>query len=263
MRPLAMPLLVGAVLVGCGPADDAPDAAGAGRRASLSVSAASSLTETFGEIGRDFAASEGGPVPTFSFDSSSGLALQIMEGAPADVFAAADEVAMDQVRDEGLLEAEPVVFARNELVLVTKPGNPTGLRGLEDLEGAGVVSLCGPQAACGRLSAQILERAGVDLDEARVTRGQNVKATLSAVSEGDAQAGLVFRSDALAAGADVSIVEVPAELGGSSDYSVAVLTDATHPDRARAFVDYVTGTRAQDLLRAAGFLPPPGEGDRG
>ncbi len=146
---------------------------------------------------------------SLNFDSSSTLATQILEGAPADVFASADEESTARLTDENLIAGEPQVFARNELVIVTKPGNPEGISGLADLADAGVISLCGEQAPCGRYAAEALSNAGVRIDEASITRGQNVGATLTAVAEGDAVAGIVYVTDARSAGDAVEAVEIP------------------------------------------------------
>lgn len=163
----------------------------------LTVAAAASLTEAFVEIGEGFEAACGGTV-AFTFDSSGRLAQQVADGAPIDVFASADAISLERVEDEDLVEGTSAVFARNRLVAITRPGNPQGIEALADLADAdlGVIALCAEQAACGRLAAQAVERAGVVLDEGSVTRGQNATATATAVARGDAVAGLVFSTDA-------------------------------------------------------------------
>lgn len=246
------------VLTACGmrdgqgsPAAGDPNAG----RGELFVSAASSLTEVFTTLGDEFAGEHGSELQ-LNFDSSSGLASQIIEGAPADVFAAADEVAMDELVREGLVEGTPIVFARNQLVIVTEPGNPEGIDELADLGDVEVLSLCGEQAPCGRLAAEVLDRAGVEIQEQHVTRAQNAKGALAAVADGDAGAGLVYATDAMAAGDAVTLVEIPAPSNAISDYTIAVLVSSDEPDRAHAFVELVLSAQGQDRLTGAGFLPP-------
>ena len=222
----------------------------------ITVSAAASLTEAFTEIGADFRAAHPDASVTFTFDSSGALANQIREGAPVDVFASADEANMAGLVDAGLMDGAPTVVARNRLVIVTKPGNPAGIRSLADLADVGVVSLCGEQAPCGRFAASVLEKTGVQIPESSVTRGQNVKATLTAVSEGDAVAGIVYATDAAAAGDAVETVAIPDDQNAVAVYPIGVLTAAGDVDVARAFVEYVVSEAGRLVLEEHGFLPP-------
>ncbi|MEZ5179715.1 MAG: molybdate ABC transporter substrate-binding protein [Acidimicrobiales bacterium] len=222
----------------------------------ITVSAAASLTEAYTQIGADFETAHPGTTVTFTFDSSGTLSQQILDGAPVDAFASADEANMAKLTDQDLVDGEPQVFARNQLVIVTKPGNPAGIEGLADLPGAGVVALCAASAPCGRFAAQVLEGAGVALDESSVTRGQNAKATLTAVAEGDAAAGIVYVTDARAAGDAVAAVAVPEERNAVATYPIGVLAGSGHLDVARAFAEYVLGDEAQAVLKEHGFLPP-------
>ena len=224
--------------------------------ADVTVSAAASLTAPFGMIGDELtAASAGAGEVTFSFDSSSTLAAQIIDGAPADVFAAADEASMTRLVDAGLIVGEPRVFARNELAIVVKAGNPTGIASLADLASADVVALCGEDVPCGRYAAEVLDQAGVAIPTDRITRGQNAKATLAGVAAGDADAGIVYATDIV--GADVEAVAIPAEVNVIADYPIAVVADAADPTSAEAFVAFVLGPGGQAILADAGFLPAP------
>lgn len=222
----------------------------------LTVSAAASLTEAYTQIGKDFEAAHPGTEVTFNFDSSGTLARQILDGAPVDVFASADEATMAELTDADLVDGEPTVFARNQLAIVTKPGNPLGIAELGDLADAGVVALCDPSAPCGRFAARVLADAGVTIPESSVTLGQNVKATLTAVREGDAVAGIVYATDAEAAGDAVGTVAIPEDQNALAAYPVGVLAGAAEPEVARAFARYVTGDDAQRVLKELGFLPP-------
>lgn len=222
----------------------------------LTVSAAASLTAPFGTIGDELTSASGGAGEvTFSFDSSSTLATQIIDGAPADVFAAADEASMARLVDAGMVRGEPRVFARNELAIVVKAGNPTGIASLADLASADVVALCGEDVPCGRYAAEVLDQAGVAIPTDRITRGQNAKATLAAVAAGDADAGIVYATDIV--GADVEAVAIPAEVNVIADYPIAVVADAADPTSAEAFVAFVLGPGGQAILADAGFLPAP------
>lgn len=222
----------------------------------ITVSAAASLTESFTDLGKAFEAEHPGTTITFTFDSSGTLSQQILDGAPVDVFASADEKNMEKLTDADLVKGEPTVFARNQLVIVTKPGNPEGIETLADLADAGVISLCGEDVPCGKFAAEALADADVTIPESSVTRGQNAKATLAAVSEGDAVAGIVYVTDALAAGDAVDAVEIPAEDNVIATYPVAVLTDTQDAALAGAFVDYVSSSEGQAALEERGFLPP-------
>ncbi|MCB1261257.1 MAG: molybdate ABC transporter substrate-binding protein [Acidimicrobiales bacterium] len=222
----------------------------------LTVSAAASLTAPFDTIGDELTSASGGAGEvTFSFDSSSTLATQIIDGAPADVFAAADEASMARLVDAGMVRGEPRVFARNQLAIVVKAGNPTGIASLADLASADVVALCGEDVPCGRYAAEVLDQAGVAIPTDRITRGQNAKATLAAVAAGDADAGIVYATDIV--GADVEAVAIPAEVNVIADYPIAVVADAADPTSAEAFVAFVLGPGGQAILADAGFLPAP------
>ncbi|MCU1369936.1 MAG: modA [Ilumatobacteraceae bacterium] len=229
---------------------------GAALEGEITVAAAASLTEPFADIGTAFEAEHPGAEITFTFDSSGTLSQQILDGAPVDAFASADERNMDALVEADLVEGEPAVFAGNQLIIITKPGNPEGIASLADLAGAGVVSLCGEDAPCGRFAAQALENAGVTIPERSVTRGHNAKSALTAVSEGDAVAGIVYVTDALAAGDAVDAIEIPADQNVVATYPVAVLADAHDVALARAFVDYLASDDGQAILEERGFLPP-------
>jgi molybdate transport system substrate-binding protein len=192
----------------------------------------------------------------FNFGSSGQLAAQITEGAPADAVAFADTEPMQILDDAGRLAAPAELFATNELVLVTPPGNPAGITSLADLAGASTVSLCVATAPCGTFAEQLLSQGGVTVEESSVTRGQDVRATLAAVTEGDADAAIVYLSDALAVGSRVEVIDVPEAPAIVVSYPIAVLTDSGAGDAAAAFAEFVVSDDAQALLRDAGFGPP-------
>ena len=261
MRTVASSLLVvlasiGSLGAGCGRDDAAPTPAST-LEGAITVSAATSLKAAFTEIGDDFTTANPDVEVRFTFGASSALATQIREGAPSDLFASADEANMAELlTDEDLIAGEPEVFARNELVIITKPGNPAGITTLADLADAGVVALCGEEVPCGAYAAQALEASGVSIPESSVTRGQNVGATLTAVAEGDAVAGVVYVTDAEGAGETVDTVAIPAEHDVVATYPIGVLTAAPNGEVAEAFVAYVLGDEGRAVLEEHGFLPP-------
>lgn len=222
----------------------------------ITVAAAASLTEPFTAIGSAFEDEHPGTTITFTFDSSGTLARQIAEGAPADVFASADPEHLAEVAAEDLLASEPKAFARNRLAIVTKPGNPEGIESLADLADVGTIALCGEDVPCGTFADRALDGAGVTVPESAITRGQNAKATLAAVSEGDAVAGIVYLTDARAAGDAVDAVEIPDDQNVVATYPIAVLSDSSNAELAQAFVDQVTSAAGRAILEEQGFLPP-------
>ena len=211
----------------------------------VAVSAAASLTEAFTTIKDDFVDANPGATVTINFGSSGQLATQITEGAPADVATFADQAPMTTLDDAGLLAAPAQVFARNQLIIVTQPGNPKGITSLADLATAGTVSLCAETAPCGRFADQVLQQAGVAIPTGSITRGPDVKATLTAVTEGDAEAGIVYVTDADAAGDKVGTVEIGEADNVVATYPIAVIRATTNHSVAEAFQDYVLGPEAQ------------------
>jgi molybdate transport system substrate-binding protein len=230
--------------------------AGAGRGAngsSLVVLAAASLTEAFDEIGRRFEAAHPGVRVRFGYDASSTLVRQVVAGAPAGVLATADELTMQQAVDGGGVDA-PAVFARNRLALVVRHGNPEGIRSLADLARPGlVVVLCAEQVPCGRLGRHALERAGVRAQPRSLE--PNVKGVVSKVLLGEADAGIAYVTDVMAAAGAVEGVPVPDHHNVVAIYPIAVARAA--PDRAAAdaFVAYVRSPAGQSVLERFGFQP--------
>jgi molybdate transport system substrate-binding protein len=244
----AMALLV--LAAGCG------DDAGGGTSTTLTVLAASSLTDAFTELERGYESEHPGVEVQLSYDSSSTLAEQVVQGAPADVLATADEHTMQTVVDAGLTAGEPVAFARNRLVLATPPDNPAGVDDVGDLEHDTVAyAVCVPDAPCGAASRTVLDLAGVSADP--VTEEDNVRDTLGKVTTGEVDAGLVYASDAQAAGDDVHVVAVPEARRVLNANVVAVLSGAGSRRDATAWVELVCSPRGQQVLRESGFLPAP------
>jgi molybdate transport system substrate-binding protein len=220
----------------------------------ITVSAAASLTDAFNKIGQDFSAANPGTEVRFNFDSSSTLAKQITEGAPVDVFASADTANMDKLTGAGLVAGDPQIFATNKLTIVVKTSNPENVQSLADLPGLKTVALCGTEVPCGRYADQILANAGVTIPPDKITRGQNVKTVLTAVAEGDADAGIVYVTDVT--GANVDAIQIPDAQNAIAKYPIAVLKASGNQAEATAFMGYVLGADGQQVLKDAGFGPP-------
>ena len=222
----------------------------------ITVSAAASLTEAFTQIGKQFEKKYQGTDVTFNFDASSALVLQVQGGAPVDVFASADEANMDKLVSGGQVTATPIDFARNKLQIAVKPDNPKQVRSLGDLATVGIVSLCAPEVPCGKYADAALAGADVVISPEQITRGQNAKATLTAVSAGDADAAIVYVTDVRAAGSSVEGVRISDRHNEIAIYPIAPLADASNPRTAKAFAKYVASPAGEKVLRRSGFLAP-------
>lgn len=251
MRRAVILLTAAVVLSGC--AEEAPLDDGQ-MHGTLTVFAAASLTETFDALAAEFEAEHPQVEVVLNYGGSSSLATQITQGAPADVFAAANESTMQLVVDAGAASDAPT-FATNTLVLVTPPGNPAGVTGLADLADSDLaIALCDPVVPCGSAAQALLTNAGVTA--VPDTLEDDVKAVLTKVELGEADAGLVYVTDAHAAGSTVEIVDVPEAQQVINRYPIAVLTGAPNPDAARAWVEFVLSDEGQAVLSDAGFLAP-------
>lgn len=216
----------------------------------LTVLAASSLTEAFEAIARDFEEREGVEV-RLSLAGSQQLATQVLEGAPADVLATADEVQMDRVAEAGLVAGTPEVFAHNALVVVTGPG-VTGVRSVTNLDAPDLdVVLAAPEVPAGRYAREVLEGAGIDV--APVSLEPSVRGVLAKVSLGEADAGIVYASDVDPDDTSVDAVPLPRGMGDEVRYPIAVLEEAADDALARAFVDHVRSPAGQARLWQRGF----------
>lgn len=245
----AAAVAVALALAGCAASPGAePEASESGELSgSLSVYAAASLRTAFDRIAAEFEAENPGvDILPLVYDGSSTLARQIVEGAPADVFASADEKNMETVEDAGLLAGSAELFAGNTLVIVVPAGNPGRVTSLEDLADADLsIVLCAPEVPCGAASATLLSNAGVVARPVSVE--QNVTAVLTKVAAGEADAGLVYRTDVVGREDVAAIVPDGAE-DVVNRYPIAALAGAADPDAAAAFVAFVLGARGQAIL---------------
>jgi molybdate transport system substrate-binding protein len=230
-------------------------APGAPQTRELNVFAAASLTESFTAMETQFEAANPGVDVRLNFAGSSDLAQQIVNGAPADVFAAASDSTMKTVSDAGLVEGTPTVFATNVLQIATAPGNPKGITAFADLARPDVTAVvCAPQVPCGAAAEKIEQATGVTLHP--VSEEPDVRSVLGRVETGNADAGLVYVTDVRAAGGDVQGVSFPEADQAINNYPVAALTSAPQPELARAFIDMVTGDFGATTLQGAGFGTP-------
>jgi molybdate transport system substrate-binding protein len=240
------------VLAGCG---DTGTAAPPAADRTLVVFAAASLTETFTALGKTFESANPGVRVRFNFGGSSALAQQITQGAPADVFASASPATMKTVTDAGLAAGEPQVFVRNRLEIAVPPDNPGEIAALKDLTGPDLkVVLCAPQVPCGAAAVKALDAAGLSVKP--VSQEQDVKAALTKVQLGEADAALVYRTDVLAAGGKVTGIDFPESAKAINDYPIATLAKAPQSALATAFVQLVLSAQGRTVLTQAGFDSP-------
>lgn len=245
-------ILLVAALAACtacaadGPATATPS----GDHTSLTVFAAASLTDLFEAAARDFTAAYPEVSVTFEFAGSQQLARQLLDGARADVFASADTRWMAAVTAEGLVEGQPRVFAANSLAIAVEGGNPRGIDGLGDLDSSTVaVVLAAPQVPVGGYTAEGLARAGVELDP--VSLELDARGVLGRVALGEADAGIVYSSDVVAAGGRVDGIPFPTEHDVTASYPVALLEEARNRRAAEDFVALLIHSDA--LLAEYGF----------
>lgn len=219
------------------------------------VFAAASLTDAFEEIKTTFTKEHPDVTVTYNFGPSSGLADQIVQGAPADVFASANQTQMDKVADADLVNGESQEFVTNVLQIVVEPGNPLGIQGLADLARPDVtLVLAAPEVPAGQFAQEVLAGAGVEVSPASLE--VDVRAVLQKVALGEADAGIVYVTDVQVADDMVDGVDIPEDQNVVARYPIATLASAPNPDAAEAFVAFVTGDEGQEILGSYGFGPP-------
>jgi molybdate transport system substrate-binding protein len=220
----------------------------------ITVFAAASLQDAFTDLGKSFERRHPGSTVVFNFGPSSGLAQQIGQGAPADVFASASTKTMDQVVAGGDASG-PRDFATNTMEIAVPPDNPAGLTSVADLARKGVkVALCQADVPCGAAALEVFENARINVTP--VTEELDVKAALSKVTLGEVDAGVVYVTDVRAAGDLVRGIEIPDEANAATTYPIATLAASKHQVAAEAFVDHVLSPDGIGALAAAGFGRP-------
>lgn len=250
-HPLLLLLVLVLPLLGaCG--DEGP---GAATQTRLHVLAAASLTESFDDLATEFEQAHEGVIVEAVYDNSATLATQVGEGAPADVLATADLETIQKVVDAGHASGLET-FAGNTAVLVIPTGNPAEITSFADLDAkqASYV-VCVDTAPCGKVAATLLEAGGIS--SAPKSFEDNVKAVLQKVASGEVDAGIVYATDARAAGDTVRTVEIPGAADHPTGYGIAVAEQTVDAPLAQEFIDLVLGATGQRVLRDAGFGPAP------
>ena len=218
--------------------------------------AAASLTDAFNQLKDRLPRSHPPLQLTYSFAGSQALVQQVIQGAPADVIATADQKTMQKLVDRRLVR-QPRVFARNTLEIVVAPGNPKGIHGLADLSRRDVtVVLEDPSVPAGGYSQQVLTSAHVSVKPRSLEL--DVRSTLAKVTSGEADAAIVYATDVRAAGAKAQGVAIPAAQNVVASYPIAIVKASTHAKAAAEFIDEVLSAAGQRVLTGDGFLPAAG-----
>lgn len=261
-------IVIGLLLSACQPAAPAvpPATPKPPETRTLTVFAAASLTDAFGEITGAFKSDHPGLEVSFNFAGSQQLAQQLAQGAPADVFASANQAQMDAAVKAGrVASGSSQVFVRNRLVVIYPKENPAGLASLQDLAKAGLkLVLAAKEVPVGGYSVQFLDKAsqsavfGADFSGKAlvnvVSYEENVRAVYTKVALGEADAGIVYSTDVPEGNPDgVGSLDIPDELNVIAEYPIAPVVDSPNPDLARAFVDFVLSKTGQDILANYGF----------
>ncbi|MFJ9852214.1 molybdate ABC transporter substrate-binding protein [Streptomyces sp. NPDC101150] len=256
-RRTAAALVTAALLVplaACGKDDAKKDADAKSDvpKAHLTVLAASSLTDVFAKAGAVYEKEHPGTKVKFSFAGSQELAAQVKEGAPADAVVTADTKTMDGLKPD---TGKPTVIAKNRLVIATGEGNPKKIAGLKNLADSKLkVVLAAPEVPVGRYSKQVLD--AQKLTVKAVSQEPNVRAVLSKVAMGEADAGLVYKTDAATAPKKVDAIDIPDAQNAVASYPAAALNYSEHGKAAAAFVKWLSSPEAQKILQDAGFQKP-------
>jgi molybdate transport system substrate-binding protein len=259
MRRILISLVLLMTAVACGGDSSSTSAAASStpEATELTVFAASSLTAAFTEMGTQFEQDNAGVHVTFNFGSSTDLATQITSEGVADVFASASGTAMDAVEaDPGVTDRSD--FATNQLVIIVPTDNPANITSLDSLTDSGVQLVIGAEGVpVGDYTRNMLQNSGVEKQVmANVVSEEPDDASIVAkVKSGEADAGIVYTSDIVAANGKVSSVEVPTDVNVTATYPIAEVTGSDVPDTAAAFVAYVLGSQGQSTLQQYGFGP--------
>jgi molybdate transport system substrate-binding protein len=222
---------------------------------SLTVSAASSLQGAFTDMKTAFEKANRGVKVTVNFGASSTLAQQIIDGAPIDVFASADEANMTKISDAKLLSDAPTLFATNSLEVIVRKGNPSKIASLSDISEPGLIYVtCATQVPIGKYSAQVLQKAGVTVAPASLE--PDVKSIVAKVIAGEADAGIVYATDVIATQGAAEGVVIPTDVNVTADYPIAAVSTSTNRAAAQAWIALVRGIEGQAILKGYGFGSP-------
>jgi molybdate transport system substrate-binding protein len=250
MRALPLVVTVALAVSACG--SDGSDTTAGSEKSTLTVLAASSLTEAFTSLEKTYEKANPQVDVKLSFDSSAILVEQLSQGLAADVLATADEKSMDKAVSAGVINGEAKAFATNTLVIAVPAGNPAGIKGLDDLATTDF-AVCVPAAPCGDATKRLF-----DLDQFTgkpATEEENVKGVLTKVTAGEVDAGLVYVSDAQAAGDKVDVVQAKNASEVVNVDPIARVKGTKNADAAADWIALVTGPEGQKLLESYGFGP--------
>jgi molybdate transport system substrate-binding protein len=221
----------------------------------LIVSAAASLTDAFREVESAFEDVNPEVDVVLNLGASSALREQILEGAPADVFASANTSNMDQVAEAGGVDGKPEIFVTNLLQIAVPTGNPAGVTGLQDFaRDELLIGLCAEDVPCGEFGREALASAGVT--PAIDTNETDVRALLTKIEAGELDAGITYVTDVMSTGGTVEGIEIPEENNVVAEYPIAALAAAPNPEAAAAFVEFVLSDDGQAILTGYGFSSP-------
>jgi len=261
-RVLYLLLMFTLFFVGCTPAATASSAP---KPRTLNVFAAASLTDAFTQLGKKFETVHPGIMVTFNFAGSQALRTQIEEGAPADVFASASKTEMDTLVTDGfIVPGTSQVFLNNKLIVILPANNTAHVTKLQDLANLGIkLVLAAEEVPVGKYARQALDQMngqfGTDFKDKVlanvVSNEDNVKQVVAKVQLGEADAGIVYTSDAVAA-PELKTIEIPSELNVIAQYPIATLTKSTKTDLGTSFIEYVLSSDGQAVLQKWGFAPP-------
>ena len=264
------------LMVACAPAttptptatQSKPPAAATPVSGEIVVFAASSLTDAFNDIATGFQRAHPTARLTFNFGSSSQLAMQLSQGASADAFASADQMQMDNARRSEAIASADRVFVRNRLIVITPRDNPGQIGTVRDLGKDGIKFVTAqPGVPIGQYTAELLDKASGDpvygadfkkrVEGNTVSREDNVRQVVSKVQLGEADAAVVYSTDATPRVRDqLRIIQVPDALQTIASYPIAVAR-GSNTAGGEAFVDYVLGAQGEATLAAWGFMPAP------
>lgn len=255
----ALLAVVSLVLGACAPTTPAPT-----EPRTLTVYAAASLTDAFTEIGKAFEVEHSGVTVVFNFGGSQNLRTQIEQGAPADIFASANAKEIDTLVAQSMVEeSTPKIFLTNQLIVILPANNPAGITSLEDLSKPDLkLVLAAEEVPAGRYARQILDNLnasiGADYKDKVlanvVSNEDNIKQAVAKVQLGEADASIVYVSDAVAA-PGLQKIEIPADVNVIAEYPIATLVESPNSDLANEFIVYVLSPGAQATLKKWGFTP--------
>jgi len=221
----------------------------------LEVYAASSLAMPFAEAGVAFEKEHPRVKVQLNLGASSDLARFVQEGAPADVFASADVANMDKVESQDLLDSASVIFATNYLEIIVEKGNPLNISSLKDLSNPDLIFVTtNPDVPIGKYTAEVLKKAGVSVTPDSFE--SNVKGIMLKVASGEADAGIVYHSEVIAADDQVEGVEIPTKFNIVAKYPIGIIKNTAHSKQAQEFVDFLLSPKGQALLTQYGFKTP-------